>query len=854
MHRRWFLSFALITVLSPAWAVAPSTNELAAARIHFERFFPAQDAAASGFIQVLEQDVPEGISRGQSWRGTPYRIGEKEYSHGIAFNATKRLLVNLGGPGKRFLSYAGLENNDSTQLGAKSGNGSVKFHVFVKGQKVYSSPVMRLQDEAQLVEVPLNEADSFEILVDDAGDGRGWDQALWGEATAIRTDGARVRLQDLPWRDDLDYNPFPFSFLYGDQPSQKRLTQWTRRVEETCGAGLRRHETYTDPETKMTVYRDNSPWLLRRVVTFTDPETKLEVRAQGFLDADFPAMEWVLHFKNNGGADTPILANIQAMDAVLPLPGAGASHVHWAKGGVASFDDFAPQETALNAKEPFRLHPGGGRSSNQVMPFFNLEGSGGGVVAAVGWSGEWAAEFGLHPGGGAVMKAGMDLTHLRLHPGEEIRTPRMMLLFYEGDQWRGQNLLRQYILARHRPRLNGEPLTAPITNGNWGGTSAEVHLDNIRKIIARSLPIDYYWIDAEWYGQPGGPGSWAANVGNWNVKKDLYPLGFKPLSDALRQSGRELMLWFEPERVHKGTPWYDEHCDWLFDNGGSSVLFNLGNPEARAFLTNFLSDKIDEFGLGCYRQDFNIDPLPFWRKADAPDRQGISEIRHIEGLYAFWDELLRRHPGLIIDNCASGGRRIDLETIGRSTPFWRTDGPRDPIAHQCHTFGLLPWVPLSATSQDRAKDDYEFRSSMCSSLCLNWWVAGDVPSERIPEDFPYDWAKQTLDQYKEYRKYYYGDFYPITSYTQSRDAWMAYQLDRPDLGEGLVVVLKRPQSPYTAGRLALRELDPKANYQISPFGGKVQETLTGKELMEKGANVTLTERPDSVLLLYKRMN
>ncbi|MEW6239159.1 MAG: alpha-galactosidase [Candidatus Omnitrophota bacterium] len=830
MHRRRYFSIALVMVLSPAWAVAPNSSEFDAARYVFERYFLEQNATASGFLQVLEQDVPEGITRGQSWRGTPYRIGGKEYSNGVAFNATKRLLINLGGPGERFQSDVGLENNDNTQLGAKSGNGSVRFHVFVKGQEVYASPIMRLQDEAQRVDAALNGADSFEILVDDAGDGRGWDQALWGEATAILKGGGRVRLQDLPWRSDLDYNPFLFSFLYDDQPSQKRLSQWTRRVTETSGGGL------------------------RRTVSYADPETKLEIRAEGVLDADFPVMEWVIYFKNNGGADTPILANIQAMDAVLPLPSAGSTRLHWAKGGVASFDDFAPQETALNSKEPFRLHPGGGRSSNQVMPFFNLEGSGGGIVAAVGWSGEWAAEFGQNPNGSAIMKAGMDLTHLRLHPGEEIRTPRMMLLFYKGDRWRGQNLLRQYILARHRPRLNGEPLIAPITNGNWGGTSAEVHLDNIRKIANRSLPIDYYWIDAEWYGQPGVPGTWAVNVGNWNVKKDLYPQGFKPLSDALRQSGRELMLWFEPERVHKGTPWYSEHHDWLFDNGGSSVLFNLGNPEACAFLINFISDKIDEFGLGCYRQDFNIDPLPFWRKADAPDRQGISEIRHIEGLYAFWDELLRRHPGLIIDNCASGGRRIDLETIGRSTPFWRTDGPRDPIAHQCHTFGLLPWVPLSATSQDRAQDDYEFRSSMCSSLCLNWWVSGDAPAERIPEDFPYEWAKNTLNQYREYRKYYYGNFYPVTAYTQSRDAWMAYQLDRPDLGEGLVVILKRPQSPYTAGRLALHELDPEANYQISPFGGKVQETLSGKELMEKGANVALMERPDSALLLYKRID
>src|SRR5262249_34939087 len=156
------------------------------------------------------------------------------------------------------------------------------------------------------------------------------------------------------------------------------------------------------------------------------------------------------------------------------------------------------------------------------------------------------------------------------------------------------------------------------------------------------------------------------------------------------------MLWFEPERVYKGTPWHKSHPEWLLGNGGDNFLLNLGNPAARKFLTDFISVRIDEFGLGCYRQDFNIDPLAFWQAADALDRQGATEIHYIEGLYAFWDELLKRHPNLMIDNCASGGRRLDLETLGRATPFWRTDGPRDPIAHQCHTLGLLSWVPLNA--------------------------------------------------------------------------------------------------------------------------------------------------------------
>jgi alpha-galactosidase len=424
----------------------------------------------------------------------------------------------------------------------------------------------------------------------------------------------------------------------------------------------------------------------------------------------------------------------------------------------------------------------------------------------------------------------------------------MLFLFYEGDRWRGQNLLRQFVLSHHRPDRSGRPLVAPITCGNWGGTRAEVHLDNIQRIIQHDLPIDYYWIDAEWFGR----GGWPVNVGNWQVKQDLYPEGFKPLSDALRRSGRELMLWFEPERVYKDTPWHKAHPEWLIDIGRDSLLFDLGNPTARQFLTDFISERVSEFGLGCYRQDFNMEPLPYWRAADKPDRQGISEIRHVEGLYAFWDELHRRHPGLILDNCASGGRRLDLETLGRATPFWRTDGPRDAIAHQCHTYGLLPWVPLSATSQDRALDDYEFRSSMCSALCLNWWVSGDAPAERIPSDFPFDWAKRTLKQYLDLRPFYYGDYYPLTDYSQSSGLWMAYQLDRPASGDGIVVVLRRPDSPYESARFRLRALDEKGLYECTNLDSHEQSSYSGVELQRGGLRVSLTNAaPGSQLIVYK---
>ena len=92
-----------------------------------------------------------------------------------------------------------------------------------------------------------------------------------------------------------------------------------------------------------------------------------------------------------------------------------------------------------------------------------------------------------------------------------------------------------------------------------------------------------------------------------------------------------------------------------------------------------------------------MDPLDLWRQNDAPDRQGITENHHVTGYLAYWDELLRRHPGLLIDSCASGGRRNDLETMRRSVPLWRTDFRLDPVGTQCHSYGISFWLPLSGT-------------------------------------------------------------------------------------------------------------------------------------------------------------
>jgi alpha-galactosidase len=655
----------------------------------------------------------------------------------------------------------------------------------------------------------------------------------------------------------------PFSFNYDEKQSAALLPGWSCTLKSSPLDSLREQVE----------------------VTYLDPKTKLQLRVVAIKFKDYPAVEWVMYFKNCGHTDTPILKDIQALDVSLCSPDDDPT-IHYALGATCSMNDFMPVTRVLGERGRLNLNAGGGRSSSDFLPFFNVETKAEGAVMAIGWTGEWASAFERGVEKEFSVRAGMALTHLALHPGEEIRTPKILMIFWLGEPQRGHNLLRRFILAHHRPAQGGTPFVAPICNYDWGATSAAKHMENIRQMVAHDLPFEYYWIDAGWFGA----GEWWNNTGNWKAKKDLYPAGFKPISDLLHSAGRNLELWFEPERVCKGTPWYSEHSEWLLEVPAdkkvysgfaakeewdipfsdprrvpnesrrnqiaeNDKLFNLGIPEARQFLTEFISARIDEFGLSCYRHDANIAPLEFWRAADAPNRRGITEIRWVEGLYAFWDALRQRHPNLIIDDCASGGRRIDIETIGRTTALSRTDYVGSMEANQCHSHGLLRWVPLNSTLAGNVTTDtdYRIRSGMTAGLCYTLFMTGDNAQGNTDySSVPFADIKRSLERYKENQRYFYGDFYPLTEYTQTNDAWMAYQFDLPETGEGLVVVLKRPLSEFTQALFALKALQPGSDYEISNADSGDKTTFGGRELMGKGLAVTLLARPNSALLRYRR--
>ncbi|MBI4604643.1 MAG: alpha-galactosidase, partial [Planctomycetes bacterium] len=397
----------------------------------------------------------------------------------------------------------------------------------------------------------------------------------------------------------------------------------------------------------------------------------------------------------------------------------------------------------------------------------------------------------------------------------------------------------------------------PILSSSSGGffpglkTNEADELRFIDAFAAGGVKLDCWWLDAGWY--PCGEG-WP-KVGTWTPDPERFPRGLKAVSDRAHARRLGLIAWLEPERVSPGTWLYENHPEWLLGKDGETKLLDLGREPARRWLTDHVDGLITREGIDLYRQDFNIDPLPFWRANDAPDRQGITEIRHVEGYLAYWDELRRRHPGLLIDSCASGGRRNDLETLRRAVPLLRSDyqsfggDPGFAPGNQGHTYGLSSWIPYYG--QGVYWSDRQFVYSARSYMSPAFGLCADVRKAGA------DWAqlRRVAEEWRRVARCYLGDFYPLTPYSLASDAWMAWQFDLPEAGEGMVQAFRRDACPREAARFALRGLAAEARYEVRDLDaqGPEERLVTGRELMEEGLAITIAARPGAALVAYRKV-
>lgn len=772
-------------------------------------------------IRLVRQD--HSVLRfGRSCIETPLRIGTKSYERGLGTHAVSEIEVTLPQNAVRFEAEVGVDNNEDT--GGR--RGSVEFLVDVDGEEALRTPVLRGGMPPVPVMVRLaSGSKTLRLRVTDGGDGVAYDQADWADARLVLGDGTTVFLDENRLNLPLAGEKLPLSFRLGGRTSDDLLPTWERSVDVSHESGFERiRSRWKDPSSGMV----------------------LEIEARVF--DRYPAVDWVAWFTNEGSADSETLEDVRVLDMTLAsgfvrIP----VRVRRLNGDTCSATSFRPIVDEVEPGKTLELAPQGGRpSSMTAFPFWNIEYHDGGVLTGLGWTGQWHAEFQRSDSGPTAMRAGMERLRTYIRPGERIRTPRVLIMPWTGARTdahvRFRRLMMEHFTPRHEGRVPVPPLAMQTfdryhaTDG-WATESGQL----VYARTAADLRFDSLWLDAAWF-----PGGFPNGVGSWYAEPRRFPRGLKPIADAVHARGMRFVLWFEPERVAKGSQIATEHPEWVH-GGAEGGLFKLENPEARRWLTDLLIARIREYGVDVYRNDFNMDPLPYWRAADEPGREGMTEIRYVEGLYEMWDALLAANPGLLIDNCSSGGRRLDLEMMMRSVPLWRSDTgcwPGHPEWNQQQTIALAGYLPLFTVGLWSAAP-YERRSAATAGVPI------EVPyldAGYHPEPF-----REAVAEIASLRDLWFGDFYPLSRADADPEGFAGWQLHRPDLNEGAVYLFRRPECGLSGVLVSLRGVRPGMQYEVhwlTETGKPRKEVLSGREL-QNGLAIRIDKPGESVIVRYR---
>ncbi len=574
-------------------------------------------------------------------------------------------------------------------------------------------------------------------------------------------------------------------------------------------------------------------------ITLKNKNSQMLATVEATIYEENATCEWTVYIKNTGDENSETVSSFYAADFELDIESA---ELYCNKGSYNASDDFTPLKARAGwIKRTFAGYKG--KSTTDYLPYFNLVGDNYSAVLAVGWSGQWQAEISRKSSSLSVT-AKQENFEAYLLPDEEVRSPLVSLSFYESENpVKGYNIFRNWVKDCVQP----ENLPDTITNYDilyvsTTRTAADM-LGDINsadpKVYEQS---DNFWMDAGWWD--GVDDSWGTARGNWTTNSERFPGGIKEISDKAQSVGNGLVLWYETENVSENTALYNEamkHEGWIVaapEEEEGVFLWNFAQKDAADYITEYIGKSLAENGVSIYRHDFNFFPLLYWQNADKEiygGRTGIAENHYVTNLYAYFDKLTEMIPDLLVDNCASGGMRLDLEMVRRSVPLWRSDyncNEHDDIieATQAQTFGLSMWLPFHGTSF-YGESEYAARSSIYSDYQVG-----------LPQQ-----VSELITKYNPQRENIQKNYYPLV--WGGTKNLLAMQFG--DEASGSVLVYSREGEEAREEAISFSGLDEAVLYEVYDYDAPENVfSMTGKELMAEGFKLSLAEGKTAKIIEY----
>jgi alpha-galactosidase len=551
-------------------------------------------------------------------------------------------------------------------------------------------------------------------------------------------------------------------------------------------------------------------------VLASDPRAGLSLTLTLRLDPH-GVLTWQGRLRNDG----PGRYDVGAVRALLPLPARAREILdltgRWCR-------ERSPQRRLLGHGTHQRSSRRGrtGHDATLVLvagtPGFGLRG---GEVwgVHVAWSGdhehlaerlpEGAGTLTGVLGGGELLRPG----EVRLEPGETYDAPPVVFT-WSGDGLDGlAGRLHRHV--RSRPTHPRSP--RPLVLNTWEAVYFDHDLDRLRGLAdtAAAIGVERFVIDDGWFRHRRDD---TAGLGDWFVDPDVWPDGLHPISEHVHGLGLQLGLWFEPEMVNLDSDLARAHPDWLLDVAPGHEapawrhqhVLDLGRPEVFEHLLERISSLVSEYGLGYLKWDHNRD----LHAARHDGRPGVRQ--QTLATYALLDELRRRHPGLEIESCSSGGARVDLGILARTDRVWASD-TNDAVERQQiqrWTGQLLPPElvgahvgPPRAHTTGRVVDlELRLATALFGHAGLEWDISSCSPEEL---DRLTAWSAL----YRELRPLLHSGTVVRADHTD--DGTLLHGVVASDRGSAVFCFARTATSAAAVpGRTPLPGLDPELTYQV----------------------------------------
>ena len=605
------------------------------------------------------------------------------------------------------------------------------------------------------------------------------------------------------------------------------------------------------------------------MVRFPDGGRELDLQYQGYDATD---TELTVHLHDPKGVDVDLHYEVLAVDAIKrwavitsDVPGLVLESVASAQFAIP-FQDLTLrnvegrwgaefQQTVQQVSGKVVLESRHGISNHHHSPYAVLsreatETSGRVWAAALAFSGNTKTVVEQTQYGQTLLQLGVndfDL-ELTLLEGETFTTPPVVALYSE----QGLEDVSHRLHAFGRSLMSGGD--RPVLYNSWEATNFDVTCDGQIALAesAAAIGAELFVVDDGWFGRrsPDATGGITDGLGDWWVDPVKFPDGLAPLITRVRELGMDFGIWVEPEMVNPDSDLFAEHPDWIYSEPGRTTdtargqyVLNLTLPAVQEFVAKMLDELLTDNDIAYLKWDAN---RPMSQVGPGRDVW----LRHIEALYAIVAQVKRRHPGVLIEACASGGGRIDFGALAVFDDFWTSDNTDALDRLEIHRAYSLVYPPKAMRawvtdvpnflSQRSIPLQFRFHSAMFGSL----GVGCDLST--MSDDELAQCAKY-VEEYKALRPLM-DQFHRLEN--PSRNDYRLFQYSSQS-GAVLFAFLPQSRIGHTSTTVRLRGLEPSARYRFTHDWQ--QREASGQYLMSRGIRLWLQGDYASTIIRFDRV-